>query len=142
YLPGDLNCEPGTEAAVEIRSGGSLDLRGFGIHGGEYGVLCAAEAQGNVFPYTRCRVFGSGTIDGQSVVGIVASRLTLSDVTLSSDASIALIIHKGLSFTNMSLQLGPSAGGIQAGYKTRLDGTGLTIAGGLVGIQSSGRIKI
>src|SRR5262245_51054195 len=147
YLTGDLNCGSGTEAAVQIHSGGSLDLRGFGIQGGEYGVLCAGEAQIigglEVFPYAPCRVFGGGTIDGQSVVGIVASFLDLADVTVRSDASIALIIHKRLSFTNMTLQLGPTAVGIETGPKQRIDGIGLTISGGggWVGIQG-GTIKI
>jgi hypothetical protein len=89
-----------------------------------------------------CRVFGGGTIDGQSVVGIVARRLDLADVTVSSDAAAALIIHKGLSFTNMSLQLGPIAVGILAGDKVHLDGIGLTLPGGDVGIASAGRVKI
>jgi len=66
YLTGDLDCGPNTEAGVEIRSGGSLDMRGFGIHGGEYGVLCADEGRiisfMDVFRYTPCRVFGGGTI--------------------------------------------------------------------------------
>jgi len=144
YLSGDLNCGSGTEAAVHIHSGGSLDLRGFTIHGGEYGVLCAADEQmigGNVvFPYAPCRVFGGGTIEGQSVFGIDASQLDLADVTISSD-SIAIIVHNRLSFTNLTLQLGgPTAVGIEAG-KARLAGSGLALTGGGVGIQG-GRVAI
>ena len=146
YLSGDLNCGPNTEAAVEIRPGGTLDMRGFAIHGGEYGVLCSGPAQTigslEVFPYAPCRVFGGGTIDGQSVVGIVASRLDLADVTINSDA-IALIIHRRLSFTNVNLQLGGQYSvGIEAAATAPIVGTGLTITGGGTGITFGGRVKI
>lgn len=145
YLPADLDCGSGTEAAIQLLSGGSLDLRGFAIHGGEYGVLCAEPARMidglEVFPYTPCRVFGGGTIDGQSVVGIVASRLDLADVTVSSDAAIALIIHNRLSFTNLTLRLGSIAVGIETSKAARLAGSGLTLTGGGLGIEG-GRVTV
>ena len=146
YLSGDLNCGPNTEAAVEIRPGGTLDMRGFAIHGGEYGVLCSGPATTisgmTVYPYAPCRVFGGGTIDGPSVVGIVASRLDLADVTINTDA-YGLIIHRSLSFTNVNLQLGgPYAVGIGAAVTAPLVGTGLTVTGGASAIENGGRVKI
>jgi hypothetical protein len=108
YLTGDLDCPPGTEAAVEVRNGGRLDLRGFSIHGGKYGVLCSAEGvlvDGvEEYDYSGCTVVGSGgTIAGQSIAGIVAGGLTLTDVTVGmQDDFIALIIHKKLKFSNVT----------------------------------------
>jgi hypothetical protein len=116
-------------------------MNGFGIHGGEYGVLCA-EGNGDGYVYEPCRVFGGGTIDGQSVVGIVASRMVLADVTIDMSDSIALIVHSRLTFSNVSLQLGANAVGILAGPKVRLRGTGLALTGGDDGIVSAGGIKI
>jgi hypothetical protein len=40
YLTNDLDCAPSLAAAV-ILQGGTLDLRGFTVRGGEIGVLCA-----------------------------------------------------------------------------------------------------
>jgi hypothetical protein len=147
YLTGDLDCPPGTEAAVEIRSGGSLDMRGFAIHGGEYGVLCSAEGvlEGDVevYDYTGCKVFGGGgTISGQSVVGIVASRLLVSDLTIDVPSMIGLIIHSKLKLSNLTLQLGPNTLGVMIGDHVKVGGTGFTMIGGHDGIAGPGVVTL
>jgi hypothetical protein len=147
YLAGDLDCAPETENAVEIRSGGTLDMRGFRIHGAAFGVLCSDEGQMigdlEVYTYRPCRVFGGGTIDGQKWGGIVASRLDLRDVTLVEEQSaIALIIHRHLTFANVTLQLDSMGEGIIAGPKVNVQGTGLTVTGGHIGIGYANVVKI
>ena len=152
YLPGDLDCPPGTEAAIELRSQGSLDMRGFSIHGGEFGVLCSGphkmEAGVEIYVYTACRVFGGGTIDGQSVQGIDGSRVDIADLTISVAATdptksvqpLAITAHKGLRFTNLNLQLAGTVPGIQCNGGVK--GTGLTVSGGGTVIDNARSVKI
>ena len=152
YLTGDLDCPPGTEAAVELRSQGSLDMRGFSIHGGEFGVLCSGphkmEAGVEIYVYTACRVFGGGTIDGQSVQGIDGSRVDVADLTISEAATdptrsvppLAITAHKGLRFTNLNLQLAGTVPGIQC--LGSVTGTGLTVTGGGFAIDGARTVKI
>ena len=76
-------------------------MRGFAIHGGEYGVLCSAEGvlEGDVevYDYTGCKVFsGGGTISGRASSAPVASRLLVSDLTIDVPSMIGLIIHSKL----------------------------------------------
>jgi len=96
-----------------------------------------------VFDYTGCTVLGGGgTIAGQSIVGIVASRLTLSDVTIHMDDWIGLIIHSKLKLANVTLALRPNALGILVGDKVKVLGTGLTISGGDDGIAGAGVVNV
>ena len=143
YLTGDLDCEPEDEAAVEIRNGGTLDMRGFSIHGGEYGVLCDAEAENGelVGKYTSCKVYGGGgTISGTSVIGIVGRGLVVTDLTIDQQTGIALIVHKKIQLSNVTLQLGANADGFMVGSLVKIGGTGLSMVGGAIAIEGEGGI--
>ena len=71
FLVQDLDC-PTTGPAVMVTSTGTLELRGFSLHGGEYGVRCLRS----------CSVIGPGTVSGAEEDGIEADgRLMLSNVT-------------------------------------------------------------
>ncbi len=145
YLTGDLDCGSDVEAAVQVRNGGSLDLRGFTLRGGRIGVLCA-DSPAIVGPsgggdYTSCRIFGGGTIEGQTVVGIAAGRLAIGDVTVQAETSVAVIVHDTLTFTNLTLQLGTPTGGVGIQTDHRIVGIGLTMVGG-TGISGSGRASV
>jgi hypothetical protein len=151
YLTGDLDCPPGTEAAVELRNQGSLDMRGFSIHGGQFGVLCSGphqiEAGQEIYVYTACRVFGGGTIDGQSAQGIDGSRVDVADLSISEAATdptkvqpLAITAHKRLRFTNLNLQLAGTVPGIQC--LGSVTGTGLTVTGGGFAIEGARTVKI
>ena len=76
YLVGDLVCPSSTEAAVVIENG-HLDLGGFTIHGGEYGVICGRDTGETVngqelYKYGKCRI-SNGTVADQTVLGIDAA---------------------------------------------------------------------
>lgn len=151
YLVGDLNCPDGTEAAVEIRNG-SLDLRGFTISGGEYGVFCArplgtfAPNGDEFYRYVTCSV-SNGTIKDQSVLGVDARELTLTNVTIQeSDPAllVAVVAHKRLRVSNVDVQVGPGVLGIfgTGQNKMRLEGSDLTVTGGAIGISWAKKVQV
>ena len=71
FLVQDLDC-PTAEPAITMTSTGTLELRGFTIHGGEYGMLCMRS----------CSVVGPGTVSGAAEDGLDAfGHLALSNVT-------------------------------------------------------------
>jgi hypothetical protein len=142
YLTDDLDCSPDTEAAVQLE-GGSLDLRGFTIRGGEYGVLCATtlDEELEIYRYLTCRVFGGGIITGQSVFGIDGRTLVVDDVTVAVDTGFAIIVQKHLTFTNVTLQLGADATGTY-GPRAKIEGTNLTLTGGKSGVAFTKKILL
>jgi hypothetical protein len=145
YLVGDLDCTGQPEAAVEVRHRGSLDLRGFRLTGGQYTVLCSDEGVEKdgfeTYRYRSCHVF-NGTIDTPSLVGIVARKLAIENVTITmGDGLFALVIHSGLVLSNLTLELG-DAGGILATKHVSVEGSGLTTTGGPHGVMGLGRIKL
>ena len=150
YLVGDLDCPDGTEAALTMRNG-SLDLRGFTIRGGEYGVLCA-KGLGTFAPngeefrrYLTCGV-ANGTIADQTLVAIDAGDLTLTDVTIQESGATVFgaYAHKRLRVGNVDVELGPGAIGVSGtgALKMRLEGTGLTITGGRIGISFVKTVRV
>jgi len=71
FLVQDLDC-PTTEPAVTMTSTGILELGGFSIHGGEYGIQCLRS----------CSVIGPGVVSGAEEDGIGAiGHLMLSNMT-------------------------------------------------------------
>jgi len=71
FLVQDLDC-PLDAPAIIMRSTGTLELRGFSIHGGEYGIRCLHS----------CSVVGDGTVSGADEDGIEADfHLALQNVT-------------------------------------------------------------
>lgn len=129
YLANDLDCPPSFAASV-IVEGGSLDLRGFTIRGGEVGVLCAHPIwEENTFVYKKCRVFG-GAIEDFDVAGVAAKKLDLSDVALTG-TGLAVVTHKSLRFANLAIDAAAENG--NAGIFTlngAVKGTNLTMLGG------------
>src|SRR5438132_1076438 len=71
FLVQDLDC-PLDAPAITMASTGTLELRGFTIHGGEYGMLCMRS----------CSVVGPGTVSGAAEDGLDAfGHLALRNVT-------------------------------------------------------------
>ena len=145
YLVGDLDCPEETEAAVTIQNG-HLDMRGFTIRGGEYGVFCAKEtgeigtATGEeIYKYVNCSV-SNGTIVDQTELGVDASKLKLTDVTIAPAGGFAIIASKELRFANVTVQL--PAGGRGIVGNGRIDGSNLTITGGRLGIAFAKKVSI
>jgi hypothetical protein len=145
YLAGDLNCAPDLEAAVEIQNG-RLDLRGFTISGGEYGILCARELEEPTasgehnYRYLNCSV-ANGTIAGQSEEAVVARGVTVSDVTIDT-AGIGILARKRMRFSNLTLQLGPNAVGFLGLGTATVVGGNLTSTGGLSVLTFVKKLKI
>jgi hypothetical protein len=149
YLVGNLDCPVDTEAAVVIENG-HLDLAGFTIRGGEYGVICGRDTGETIngdelYKYGKCSI-SDGTIADQTVVGVDARDIELTDVTIAPapEAIFGIIVFRRMLFANVDLQL-PSA--VAAGIfgvlnKPRIEGSNLTITGGGHGISFVNKVKI
>lgn len=141
HLTNDLDCPP-TFAGSVIVQGGSLDLRGFTIRGGEVGVYCVHPIwEENVFIYKKCRVFG-GTIADYAVAGVAAKKLALADVTLAGQG-IAAVSHTSLQFANLTIDMAPEPHNI--GIFTRsggVKGTNLSVQGGTLGIWAGKKVDV
>lgn len=149
YLVGDLVCPSGTEAAVVIENG-HLDLGGFTIHGGEYGVICGRDTGETIngqelYKYGKCSI-SNGTVADQTVLGIDARQLELTDVTIAPapEATFGIVIFRRMLFANVSLQLPATvaAGIFGVLNKPRIEGSNLTITGGGFGISFVNKVKI
>lgn len=112
YLAGDLNCDPG-HYAVEIEGSGSLDLRGFTITGGEYGVFCHA----------TCKVFGGGTITGAIEDGIVAGKTVKADGITVSNNGFAGVKGGRVAMVSNSVLTGNARSGVQGLVRAKLTDT-------------------
>jgi hypothetical protein len=109
YLAGDLTCDD-SGYAVEIEGTGSLDLRGFTISGGEYGVFCDL----------TCKVFGGGTITGAEEDGIVAIKnLKVDGITVSNNGFAGVKAGRAVIVTNAVL-VGNARSGAQGLVRAKL----------------------
>jgi hypothetical protein len=112
YLTGDLTCD-GDGYAVEIEGSGSLDLRGFTITGGEYGVFCKI----------ACKVFGGGTITGAVEDGVVAAKTVKVDgITVSNNGFTGVKGGRAAMVTNAVLT-GNARAGVQGLIRAKLSDT-------------------
>jgi hypothetical protein len=92
FLAADLDCTGftggllGYGAAVILSRRATLDLRGFTLRGGEYGVICAKPCGGAsnaLCSVPSCKIRGGGgTIAGATKIGILSERVVLDDVTV------------------------------------------------------------
>lgn len=136
HLTNDLDCAP-TFAGSVIVEGGSLDLRGFTIRGGEVGVLCVHPIwEENVFIYKKCRVFG-GTIADYAVAGVAAKHLDVADLVLTGGHGLALLAHKNLRFASVAIDMLPESGNVGLfTLKGTVKGTDLAVQGGVLGVRA------
>jgi len=92
FLAADLDCTGftggllGYGAAVNLSRRATLDLRGFTLRGGDFGVICAEPCGGasNALcsvPFCKIRG-GGGTIAGAVHTGILSDGVVLDDVTV------------------------------------------------------------
>ena len=110
YLTADLDCTGFNDYAVELEPGGSLDLRGFTITGGEYGVFCNGS----------CAVFGGGTVTGAVEDGIAALKtIKVDDVTSSNNGFTGVKGGKTAIVTN-SVLTGNGRSGVQSLGRVKL----------------------
>jgi len=149
YLVGDLDCPEGTESSV-LLEGGTMDLRGFTIRGGEYGVFCGKETDEiapngeDIYKYLRCAVM-NGTLADQSVVATVGRALVLTDLTIEYDGEygVAMGARKTVDFVNLTLDLAPGKIGMLVGGGTgKVRGSNLTITGGTIGMTFVRKVRI
>jgi hypothetical protein len=150
YLTGDLTCPPDTEFIVMLRNG-HLDLAGFTLSGGEYGVLCARHT-GEFAPngdelvrYVNCSV-SNGTIADTTALGVDGREVRLSDVTIApttgAEVVFATASHKRLRFTNLVLQLPANGVGFHGTIDGKIEGTNLTMVGGVAAIIQTSKVRI
>jgi len=88
-LAGDLTCPTGSGTrAVTVEKNGTLDLAGHTLAGGDTGVRCTSHC-------TVVSTAAGGTIRDTGIAGIAVveakGRLNLSDVTLESNPSLAVL---------------------------------------------------
>lgn len=126
YLVGDLVCDD-SGYAVKIEKSGKLDLRGFTISGGEYGVFCQHS----------CTVFGGGTVTGAEEDGIVALKtLKVNGITVTNNGFSGVKGGLVAIVTNATLT-GNVRAGAQGLRRVKLidtvsEGNGTGVAGSVV----------
>lgn len=69
--------------AVVISKKGTLDLQGHTITGGNVGVYCPR----------KCEIVGGGTIAGASTDGVLGSKVTVRDTTITGSGDVGLFVN-------------------------------------------------
>lgn len=129
YLTGDLTCS-NDGYGVEIEGCGSLDMRGFTISGGEYGVFCQSS----------CKVFGGGTITGAEEDGIVAVKTVKVDgITVSNNGFTGVKGGRVAIVTNAVLT-GNARSGVQGLVRAKLTDT--TSQGNYCGADAGAALSV
>jgi len=141
YLVGDLDCD-GFEYGVELKGNGTIDLRGFTISGGEYGIFCQKS----------CTVFGGGTVRDAEKDGIVAhNRLKIDAITVSDNRFAGVKGATGALVTNAVLT-GNARSGAQGLRRLRMidtvsqangegaDGSIVRVQGGIISGNEQGGV--
>ena len=86
YLTGNLDCtaQPNPYApAVFVDRGGRLDLQGFTITGGGFGVWCGKDNLDGSYSSGKCRVVGAGgTIENSNIAGIAGAGVVAANLTV------------------------------------------------------------
>jgi len=112
YLTGDLTCSD-DGYAVEIEGSGSLDLRGFTITGGEYGIFCDGS----------CKVFGGGTVTGAKEDGIGANKTVKVDGITSSNNGFTGVKGGRAVIVSNAVLIGNGKSGVQGLVRVKLTDT-------------------
>jgi hypothetical protein len=133
FLVGNLNCLADLTAppAVTIVNSGTLELRGFSINGGLYGILCTGS----------CVVFGGGSVSGAVKDGInAAGSLMVQNVTSSGNGFGGLLAGRSARVIDSTLE-GNQRAGVHSYGALRVSGTTSTGNGSGADAEGSARLS-
>jgi hypothetical protein len=151
FLSADLDCTGftggATGAAVVLGRRGVLDLRGFTVRGGRYGVVCDPRpCDAGVCIVGTCLIAGGGTITGAERDGVLAATATTDGVAVSGNGGSgvvglkkAVVLGSAIVSNNgedgvraksikviTAVITGNQLFGVNAGHSARIDGSTIT----------------
>jgi hypothetical protein len=142
YLTGNLDCTATPDApAVMVDRNARLDLRGFTITGGRFGVWCGSDYNVESSIGGKCQIIGAGgTIENANLAGVVAVGVVASNLTVRNSVHDGIEAHTA-KLGNVTLT---GNGGNGASTFRDLKVTASTVSdNGFVGLRSlQRRVKV
>ena len=139
YLTGDLDCTGFTAmpGAVMLSKSATLELRGFTITGGLFGIVCGEMRPRQDLPpalYSsgKCTVVGGGgRVTGAGAHGILGDKPTVSDVTIDGCDEEGIFASLGSRVSNATVTGNGGAG-------MRIDGQAYVLGSTITGNGEDG----
>lgn len=126
-LAGNLDCtSTDVTAAVVLNRGARLDLNGFTISGGTFGVLCGDLLASGGELLGKCRVVGAGgTIASSEAHGIIARNVVATNLAIQSAGQMGIYTTAKATLYDVTIT-GSGSSGVRCDRGAKIVGSTIT----------------